>query len=67
MWRNPFLELDDLEAALALLLAGWRGVGLARGLRRLLDFAWFHDGTSFRTQSGLRYHGAARPGAQTER
>jgi hypothetical protein len=66
--RDPLLQLDDLEAALPLGLTGRRGLALAAGLYRLLDLARFHDGTSFQTNTGLRYkEKAIVPGAQTER
>src|SRR6516164_4444818 len=59
--RDPFLQLDKLEAALPLGLAGRRGLGLAAGLYGRLDLAWFHDGTSFRINSGLRFDEAIIP------
>jgi len=40
--RDPFLQLDDLEAALPLLRSRWRGLDLAAGLRGLLELARFH-------------------------
>jgi hypothetical protein len=52
---DPFLQLDDLEAAFSLGLAGRRGLALAAGFYGRLDLAWFHDGTSFRSKCGLRY------------
>jgi hypothetical protein len=59
--RDAFLQLDDLEAALPLGLAGRRGVALEAGLHGRFDFSWFHDGTSFRIDSGLRYQQAVIP------
>jgi hypothetical protein len=53
-WSDPFLQLDDLEAALPLGLTGWRCLALAVGQHGRLDLAWFHDGTSFQINSGLR-------------
>jgi hypothetical protein len=54
-WRDAFLQPDELEAALPLRLAWRRGLALAAGLNGRLDLAWFHEGTSFRSISGLRY------------
>src|SRR5260370_32360056 len=51
--RDAFLQLDDLEAALPLGLAGRRGLAFAAGLHGLLDLARFHDGTSFPSNGGL--------------
>jgi hypothetical protein len=51
---DPFLQLDELEAALALGRAGRRGLALAAGLHGRLDLARFHEGTPFRINSGLR-------------
>jgi hypothetical protein len=53
--RDAFLQFDDLEAALALGRAGQRGLTLVAGVHGLLDLARFHEGTSFRTNGGLRY------------
>jgi hypothetical protein len=44
---DPFLQLDDLEAALPFGLAGRRGLARAAGPHGLLDLARFHGGTSF--------------------
>jgi hypothetical protein len=54
--RDAFLQLDELEAPLPLGLTGWRGLALVAGLHGLVGLARFHDGTSFRINSSLRYH-----------
>src|SRR5262249_14532992 len=59
--RDAFLQLDELKAALRLGRAGRRGLTLAAGLHGLLGLAWFHDGTPFRINSGLRWYGAVIP------
>jgi hypothetical protein len=51
---DPFLQLDELEAALALGRAGRRGLALAAGLHGRLGLARFHGGTPFRINCGLR-------------
>jgi hypothetical protein len=53
-WRDPFLQLDELEAPLPLGLAGWRGLAFAAGLHGHINLARFHWGTSFQTHSGLQ-------------
>jgi hypothetical protein len=53
-WGDPFLQLDEVKAALPLGLALRRGLALAAGLHGRLDLAWFLDGTPFRINSGLR-------------
>jgi hypothetical protein len=56
--RNSFLQLDELEAPLTLGLPRWRGLILAARLHWRLDLEWFHFGTSFLVNGGLRYRGA---------
>jgi hypothetical protein len=45
---DPFLELDDLEAALALAVVRGQGLAFAPGFDGLLSLARFHWGTSFK-------------------
>jgi hypothetical protein len=56
--RDAFLQLDDLEAAFPFALVGRRGSVFAVRLNLGLGLAWFHGGTSFRSNSGLRYEEA---------
>jgi hypothetical protein len=53
--RHALLQPEDLEAALPVRLASRRGLGIAARLHRRFELAWFHDGASFRSISGLRY------------
>jgi len=64
-WCDALLQLDELEAALALRLAGWRGLALAAVSN---GFSSLRSSMAEPPSSGLRYHeSAVDPGAQTER